>query len=482
MSAVLPAPALEPASAAPALRESYGLFIGGQWAGATGDATYATYNPATEELLTRVALGDAADVDRAVRGARRGYEKYWRKLRPAERAKYVYRIARAVSERAREFALVETIDSGRPIRYTREAGVAQAVASFFYHAGWADKLAWAVDSADRTRPVGVAGAIAAANAPLLSAVAKIAPALACGNTLVVKPSESAPLSALLLADVLAEADLPPGVVNVVSGDARTGAALAEHPGIDRLAFTGSVEAGRAIRRATAGTKRPPLLELDGKPVFVLYEDAALDQAVEAVVAALAGGTGSIRSAGWCLLVQESIALEAGERLRSRLQTLRHGDPLDPDTEVGPLGSRARREDLVALTQSAAEAGADVFAAAWAPPERGFWFPASIVTNVEPAQRIVRESVFGPLLAVMTFRTPAEAVALANAVTAGFAAAVWTSSGALALYTAQRLAAGVILVQFDRPFGAVRAARRLWPIRRRPGRRDRRLAGLPGHVT
>jgi len=443
VSAVLPAPQIAPAPAGPTLRESYGLFISGQWSGATGDATYATHNPATEHVLTRVALADAADVDRAVRAARRGYEKYWRKLRPAERAKYIYRIARAATDRARELALLETTDSGRPIRHTRDGDVAQAVATFFYHAGWADKLSWAVASADRARPLGVAGALAAANAPLLSAVSKIAPALACGNTIVVKPSESAPLSALLLADVMAEADLPPGVVNVVTGDARTGAALAEHPGIDRLAFTGSADAGRAIRRATAGAKHSPLLELDGKPACVLYEDAALDQAVEALVDAFASGSTSIRSAGWRLLVQESIAPEVGDRLRSRLETLRHGDPLDPDTDVGPLGSRARRDELVAVAQAAAEAGADVFAPAWTPPERGFWCPATLATNVQPAMRIARESVFGPLLGTITFRTPAEAVALANAVPAGFAAAVWTSSGALALHTAQRLAAGVI---------------------------------------
>ncbi len=443
MSAVLPALLVEPGAAGPALRESYGLYIGGQWTDATGDASYATLNPATEQPLTRIARGDAADIDRAVRAARRGYEKYWRKVRPAERAKYLYRVARAASERASEFARLETVDTGRPLRQTRELDIAQAVASFFYHAGWADKLAWAVESSERARPLGVVGALAAANAPLLSAVAKIAPALACGNAVVVKPSESAPLSALLLADVLAEADLPPGVVSLVTGDARTGAALAEHPGIERLAFTGSVEAGRAIRRATAGSKFSPLLELDGKPSFILYDDAALDQAVEAIVAAFACGASSIRSAGWRLLVQESIAQDVGERLRSRLQTLRHGDPLDPDTDVGAVGSRARRDDLVALAEGAAEAGADVFATAWTTPERGFWFPATVANNAGPALRVAREDAYGPLLAVMTFRTPDEAVALANTVSGGVAAAVWTSSGALALHTAQRVAAGVI---------------------------------------
>jgi aldehyde dehydrogenase (NAD+) len=444
MSAVLPAPS--PANAGPAvagLRERYGLFIGGQWTAADQDATYVTHDPATERALARVALGNAADVDRAVRAARRAYEKYWRKLRPAERAKYVYRLARAAGERAREFALFETADTGRPIRHTRELDVAQSEASFFYHAGWADKLPWAVESPDRARPLGVVGALAAANAPLRSAVAKLAPALACGNTVVLKPSESAPLSALLLADAISEADLPPGVVNIVTGDARTGAALAEHAGIDRLAFTGSADVGRAIRRATAGTKLAPLLELDGKSAFVLYDDAALDQAVEAVVAAFAFDASSFRSAGWRLLVQENIAAEVLDRLRARLATLRHGDPFDPDTDVGALGSRARRDDLLALERGAVEAGGEAFASDWQPPERGFWFPATIVTSVGPALPIARESAFGPLLAVLSFRTPAEAIALANSVSAGFAAAVWTSSGALALYTAQKLRAGVI---------------------------------------
>jgi len=439
-------PAAQPPAPEPGaqreLRESYGLWIGGEWSAPAGGASYETIDPATEQSLTRVSRAEAADVDRAVRAARRAYEKYWRKLRPAERAKYLYRVARAIGERARDFARIETRDCGRLLRAT-EADVARTAAGFFYHAGWADKLAWAVESPDRTRPLGVTGGIAAANSPLLSAANKIAPALACGNTVVLKPSESAPLSALLLAEACAEADLPPGVVNIVTGDARTGAALAEHAGIDRLAFTGGAEAGRAVRRALAGRPLPPLLELDAKPVLILYDDAALDQAVEAAVIALCGSAHALRSAGWRLLLQESVAPEVFERLQGRLAALVHGDPADDRTDVGPVATRARLDALLALTESASEDGAQLFPAQTALPESGFWVRATIVSGIGAASRIVQEPAFGPLLTVQTFRTPDEAVALANAGPAGSAAAVWTGSGALALYTAGRLRAGVV---------------------------------------
>jgi aldehyde dehydrogenase (NAD+) len=424
------------------LRENYGLWIGGEWSAPNGEASYETIDPATERSLTRVARADAADVDRAVRAARRAYEKYWRKLRPAERAKYLYRVARAIGERAHDFARIETRDSGRLLRVT-EADVAQTAAGFFYHAGWADKLAWAVESPERTRPFGVTGGIAAANSPLLSAASKIAPALACGNTVVVKPSETAPLSALLLAEACAEADLPPGVVNIVTGDARTGAALAEHPGVDRLAFTGGAEAGRAVRRAHAGRRLPPLLELDGKAALILYDDAALDQAVEAAVVALSGSARSVRSAGWRVLVQESVAPEVLERLQARVAGLVHGDPADDRSDVGPVGSRARLDALLALIESASEDGAGVFAAQTALPEAGYWFRATLVTGIGTASRLLQEAAFGPLAAIQTFRTPDEAVELANAGPAGSATAVWTGSGSLALNTAGRLRAGVV---------------------------------------
>jgi len=461
MSAVVPelvyAPAPESTSPV-SIRESYGLFIGGEWIASAAATTFATHNPATEERLAEIAYAQAADVDRAVRAARRGYEKYWRKLRPAERAKYVYRIARALTERSREFAILETLDGGKPIREARDFDLPQASAHFFYHAGWADKLAWAVPGADRVRALGVVGAIVPWNFPLLIAAWKIAPALACGNTVVLKPAETTPLTALLLAQVCAEADLPPGVLNVVTGDARTGMALAEHPDVDKLTFTGSTEVGKQITRATAGTGKRLSLELGGKSAFILYEDAPLDQAIEGIVSAIYFNTGHVCCAGSRLLVQESIAEEVVERLRARIATLRHGDPLDKNTDIGAVNSRAARDKIAELVQSGIDEGAELVQAAWTPPERGYWYPASFFTNVQPTHRVAREEIFGPVLSIMTFRTPAEAIERANNVPYGLSAGIWTSNGALALFTAHRLSAGVIWCntfnQFDpsSPFG------------------------------
>jgi aldehyde dehydrogenase (NAD+) len=451
------APALE-STASVALRERYGLFIGGEWVAPADGRTFATANPATEETLAQVASASAADVDRAVRAARRGYEKYWRKLRPAERAKYIYRIARVMSERAREFAVLETLDGGKPIRESRDFDIPQATAHFFYHAGWADKLAWAVDGPDRTRPLGVVGAVVPFNFPLLIAAWKIAPALACGNTVVLKPAETTPLTALAFADVCAEADLPPGIVNVVTGDGTTGAALVEHPDVDKISFTGSTDVGKSIVRATAGTPKRVALELGGKSAFVVYDDAPLDQAIEGIVAAIYFNAGHVCCAGSRLLVQESIAEDVVERLRARLATIRHGDPLDKNTDIGAINSRAQRDRIAELVQSGIDEGATLAQVPWTPPERGYWYPASFFTNVQPTYRIAREEIFGPVLSIMTFRTPDEAIERANNLPYGLAAGVWTSSGSLALYTAQRLAAGVVWCntfnQFDpsSPFG------------------------------
>jgi len=451
------APALE-STASVALRERYGLFIGGEWVASADGRTFATVNPATEETLAHVASASAADVDRAVRAARRGYEKYWRKLRPAERAKYVYRIARVLSERAREFAVLETLDGGKPIRESRDFDIPQATAHFFYHAGWADKLSWAVNGPDRTRPLGVVGAIVPFNFPLLIAAWKIAPALACGNTVVLKPAETTPLTALAFADVCAEADLPPGIVNVVTGDGTTGAALVEHPDLNKISFTGSTEVGKSILRATAGTPKRVALELGGKSAFVVYDDAPLDQAIEGIVSAIYFNAGHVCCAGSRLLVQESIAEEVVERLRARLATIRHGDPLDKNTDIGAINSRAQRDRIAELVQSGVDDGATLAQVPWTPPERGYWYPASFFTNVQPTYRIAREEIFGPVLSIMTFRTPDEAIERANNLPYGLAAGVWTSSGSLALYTAQRLAAGVVWCntfnQFDpsSPFG------------------------------
>jgi aldehyde dehydrogenase (NAD+) len=448
-----------PESIAPVtIRESYGLFYGGEWLAPVSATTFETQNPATEEPLAAIAYAEAVDVDRAVRAARRGYEKYWRKLRPAERAKYVYRIARALTERSREFAILETMDGGKPIRESRDFDVPQASAHFFYHAGWADKLQWAVPGVERPRPLGVVGAIVPWNFPLLIAAWKIAPTLACGNTIVLKPAETTPLTALLLAQVCAEADLPPGVVNVVTGDGRTGAALAEHPDLDKVTFTGSTEVGKTIRRSRAGMGKRLSLELGGKSAFIVYDDAPLDQVIEGIVSAIYFNTGHVCCAGSRLLVAESVAEELVERLRARIGTLRHGDPLDKNTDIGAVNSRAQRDKIVELVQSGIDDGAELVQAAWTPPERGYWYPASFFTGVQPTFRIAREEIFGPVLSVMTFRTPDEAIERANNLPYGLSAGVWTSSGALGLYTAQRLAAGVVWCntfnQFDpsSPFG------------------------------
>jgi len=446
VSAVLPefgySPSLE--STAPLqILERYGLFIGGEWIQPAAGGSFATVNPATEEVLAKVAFADATDVDRAVRAARRGYEKYWRKLRPAERAKYIFRIARALTERSRELAVLETLDGGKPIRESRDFDVPQASAHFFYHAGWADKLAWALAGPERVHPLGVVGAIVPWNFPLLIAAWKLAPALACGNTVVLKPAETTPLTALLLAEICAEAELPPGVVNVITGDGRTGAALVEHGGLDKISFTGSTEVGKAIRRETAGKPLRLSLELGGKSALIVYEDAALDQAVEGIVEAIYFNQGHVCCAGSRLLVAESVYEDVVERLRARIATLRHGNPLDKNTDIGAINSRAQRDKIRELVTSGVEEGATLIQASCAFPERGFWFPASFFTNVQPSYRIAREEIFGPVLSVMSFRTPDEAIERANNLPYGLSAGVWSGSGALAMYTAARLAAGVV---------------------------------------
>jgi len=446
MSAVLPDFAYVPSPesrAAVTLRECYGLFIGGQWVAPEGKATFTTIDPATEETLAQVGRAEAVDVEKAVRAARRGHDKYWRKLRPAERAKYVYRIARTLAERAREIALAETLDTGKPIRETRDFDLAQAAATLFYHAGWADKLEWAVRATERTRSLGVVAAILPSSFPLLDAASRLAPALACGNTLVLKPAESSPLSTLLLAEVCEEAELPPGVVNVVTGGARTGSALVEQNDVNKVSFGGSPEVGKAILRTTAGTNVRLALQLDGTSASILYEDAPFDQAIEGIVSACYFNRGHASAPGSRLLVQESAYDEIVTRLRARIATLRHGDPLDANTDVGAIGSRERRERIAELVRSGVEEGAMLAQASCALPERGFWYPATFFTNVQPAHRIAREAISGPVLGIMTFRTPDEAIERANNIPYGLSAGVWTSSGALALYTAQRLAAGTV---------------------------------------
>jgi len=339
--------------------------------------------------------------------------------------------------------VLETLDGGKPIRESRDFDVPQASAHFFYHAGWADKLAWALAGPERVHPLGVVGAIVPWNFPLLIAAWKLAPALACGNTVVLKPAETTPLTALLLAEICAEAELPPGVVNVITGDGRTGAALVEHGGLDKISFTGSTEVGKAIRRETAGKPLRLSLELGGKSALIVYEDAALDQAVEGIVEAIYFNQGHVCCAGSRLLVAESVYEDVVERLRARIATLRHGNPLDKNTDIGAINSRAQRDKIRELVTSGVEEGATLIQASCAFPERGFWFPASFFTNVQPSYRIAREEIFGPVLSVMSFRTPDEAIERANNLPYGLSAGVWSGSGALAMYTAARLAAGVV---------------------------------------
>jgi aldehyde dehydrogenase (NAD+) len=450
-----------PESTAPVrLRKRYEHFIGGEWMKPHDGRYFDSVSPSTEEKLAEVAYGTPADIAVAVAAARRGYEKYWRKLRPADRAKYLYRIARAITERSREIAVLETMDGGKPIKESRDFDVPQAAQHFFYHAGWADKLRYAIPGNPDAEAIGVAGAIIPWNFPLLMAAWKIGPALACGNTIVLKPAETTPLTALLLAEICIEADLPPGVVNVVTGDGATGAALVESD-VDKLAFTGSTEVGRIIGRAVAGTKKRLTLELGGKAAQIVFADAPLDQAVEGIVAGIYFNQGHVCCAGSRLLVQESVHDEVTRRLRKRIGVLRIGDPLDKNTDIGAINSRQQLEKIRELVQSGIDEGGQLVQPSCSLPERGFWYPPSFFTGVAPSFRIAREEIFGPVLSVLTFRTPDEAIEKANNTPYGLSAGVWTDKGSKNMYVAQRLRAGVVWCntfnQFDpsSPFGGYR---------------------------
>ncbi|GAC1402314.1 MAG: aldehyde dehydrogenase family protein [Candidatus Velthaea sp.] len=459
MSALTYAPALETTPVSIAAR--YDHFIGGSWTPSDGGGTFATFDPAREAKLSDIAVGTASDVDRAVRAAREAFEKYWKPMRPAERAKYVYRIARAITERSRELAVIETMDGGKPIKESRDFDVVQAAAHFFYYAGWADKLAWSLRAGRTAEPLGVVGAIVPWNFPLMMAAWKIAPAIACGNTIVLKPAETTPLTALILAQICQAADLPPGVVNVVTGDGATGAALVAHPSIDKIAFTGSTEVGKAIARSAAGTQKHLTLELGGKAANIVFADAPLDQAIEGAVNGIYFNQGHVCCAGSRLLVQESIHDEVVERLRARIQTLRLGDPLDKNTDIGAINSAAQLAKITELVRSGVAEGATLVQQHCALPERGYFFPASFFTGVQQSHRIAREEIFGPVLSILTFRTADEAIEKANNTPYGLSAGVWTDKGAKSMYVAARLRAGVVWCstfnQFDpsSPFGGYR---------------------------
>jgi aldehyde dehydrogenase (NAD+) len=436
---------------------SYGLFINGEFVDPTSGTTFKTVNPATEEVLAEISEANQSDVNAAVNSARRAYDRVWSVMSGRDRAKYLFRIARLLQERAREFAVLETLDNGKPIRESRDIDVPLAAAHFFYHAGWADKLDYA-GLGPNPQALGVAGQIIPWNFPLLMLAWKIAPALACGNTVVLKPAESTSLTALLFAEICQQADLPPGVVNIITGAGDTGRMIVEHDGIDKIAFTGSTEVGKSIARALAGTSRKLTLELGGKAANIVFDDAPIDQAVEGIVDGIFFNQGHVCCAGSRLLLQESIAEETIDALKRRLQTLRLGDPLDKNTDIGAINSREQLNKIDELIKSGDDEGAQRWTAPCEIPDKGWWCAPTIFTNVTQAHRIAREEIFGPVLSVLTFRTPDEAIEKANNTPFGLSAGIWTEKGSRILMMANELRAGVIWANtFNRfdpasPFG------------------------------
>jgi aldehyde dehydrogenase (NAD+) len=439
------------------LEKRYGLFIGGRFVPPRSKKYFPTLNPATEAVLAEVAEGGPADVDAAVRAAEEAHRRRWSRLAPAERGKYIYRIARLIQEKARELAVLETMNGGKPIKESRDFDVPLSAAHFFYYAGWADKLDWAFPRR-KVSSIGVCGQIIPWNFPLLMAAWKIAPALACGNTVVLKPAETTPLTALALAKICQEADLPPGVVNIVTGAGETGAHLVNHPRVRKIAFTGSTEVGKLIQRAVAGTGKRLTLELGGKAANIVFEDAAIDQAIEGIVNAIYFNQGHVCCAGSRLLVQESIEPVVRRKLEYRIATLRLGDPLDKNTDVGAINSKAQLAKIRELVESGVAEGAQLHQSACAIPLKGYWFPPTFFTGVAQSHRIAQEEIFGPVLAVMTFRTPEEAIEKANNTPYGLSAGVWTDKGSKMFQITSKLKAGVVWAntfnKFDpaSPFG------------------------------
>jgi aldehyde dehydrogenase (NAD+) len=439
------------------IKPRYGLFIDGREVQASDGGVFTTVNPATEEIISEVAKATPADIDRAIRAARRAQKTRWGSLPGRERAKYLFRIARLLQERSREFAVLETMDSGKPIKESRDVDVPLAAAHFWYYAGWADKLEYAFPGRV-ARPLGVAAQVIPWNFPLLMLAWKIAPALAAGNTVVLKPASTTPLSALLFAEVCRQADLPAGVVNIVPGPSDIGMHLVSHPGVDKVAFTGSTAVGKLISRAVAGTDKGLTLELGGKAANIVFEDAALDQAVEGIVNGIYFNQGEVCCAGSRLLVQESIAATITEKLKDRLGTIRVGDPLDKNTDVGAINSRAQLEKITELVAAGVAEGADMYQPACDLPDRGYFFRPTLFTNVAQSHRIAKEEIFGPVLSVLTFRTPDEAVEKANNTPYGLSAGIWTEKGSRILWMARKMRAGVVWANtFNRfdptsPFG------------------------------
>lgn len=439
------------------IRPRYGLFIDGQERAPASGEVIITYNPASEEPLAEVAKGGAEDADRAISAAERAYRKVWSKVAPRERAKYLYRISRILQERSREFAVTETLDSGKPIRESRDVDVPLAAAHFWYYAGWADKLQYAVPGR-RPESHGVVGQVIPWNFPLLMLAWKIAPALAAGNTVVLKPASTTPLTALLFADVCRQADLPPGVVNIITGPGEMGMAIATDPRVAKVAFTGSTSVGIKIAQGIAGHGKALTLELGGKAANIVFEDAALDQAVEGVINGIFFNQGEVCCAGSRLLVQESIAEDFIARLKDRMSTLRVGDPMDKNTDVGAINSRAQMETIGELVSSGVAEGANLWQPECVLPDRGWFYKPTLFTNVAQSHRIAREEIFGPVLSTITFRTVDEAIEKANNTAYGLSAGIWTEKGSRILQVAAQLKAGVVWANtFNRfdptsPFG------------------------------
>ncbi|HEU0224409.1 MAG TPA: aldehyde dehydrogenase family protein [Steroidobacteraceae bacterium] len=435
----------------------YELFIGGQFVAPRARKYFDSINPANEKVLARVARADRQDVDRAVTAARQAHARSWSKLAPAARGKYLYRIARMLQERAREFAVIESLDGGKPIRESRDVDVPLAAAHFFYYAGWADKLEYAFPGR-RASPLGVAGQIIPWNFPLLMAAWKIAPALACGNTVVLKPAETTPLTALKLAELMRDVDLPPGVVNVVTGAGDTGAALVDHPGVDKIAFTGSTEIGRLIMRRLAGTGKHYTLELGGKAANIVFADAAIDQAVEGIVNGIFFNQGHVCCAGSRLLVQESVAAEVIAKLKERMETLIVGDPLDKNTDIGAINSAAQLEKIEQYLAIGKAEGGELYQSSCPLPDTGYWCRPTLFSGVAQSNRVVQEEIFGPVLSIQTFRSFEEALDKANNTPYGLSGGVWTDKGAKIFKMTRSLRAGVVWAntfnKFDpsAPFG------------------------------
>jgi aldehyde dehydrogenase (NAD+) len=450
------APAPESAGHAK-IKDRYDLFINGQFVAPTEGKYFATTNPANEKKIADVGLASADDVDKAVKSARKAYEKVWSKMPASERGKYVYRIARIIQDRARELAVIESMDGGKAIRESRDVDVPLAAAHFFYYAGWADKLPYAFPG-KAPQPLGVAGQIIPWNFPLLMAAWKIAPALATGNTVVLKPAETTPLTALKLAEIIQDADLPPGVVNIVTGAGETGAAIVNHPGLDKIAFTGSTEVGKIIQKALAGTDKHFTLELGGKAANIVFEDATIDQAVEGIINGIFFNQGHVCCAGSRLFVQESIHDQLIAKLQDRMQTLIVGDPLDKNTDIGAINSRMQLEKIQQYLQVGQDEGACMWQTSCPIPEKGYFIRPTLFLNCSQSHRIVQDEIFGPVLAIQTFRTPEEAIEKANNTPYGLSGGVWTDKGSKIFKMTTKLRAGVIWAntynKFDpsSPFG------------------------------